>query len=504
MRTSGILLPIFSLPSAYGIGSFSKEAYEFVDFLANAKQNYWQVLPMGQTGYGDSPYQSFSTFAGNPYYIDLEELIEKKWITRKECEKLDFGSNPEYVDYAKLYKAKFTILRQAYEESRIENEKSFQLFVKDNSNWLEDYALFMAIKTVLYKGKAFIEWDAADRLRKASRMKSLLANSKIKEEMGFWKFLQYEFFSQWLQLKAYANERGISIIGDIPIYVAFDSADTWSAPELFMLDEDGMPTGVAGCPPDYFSPTGQLWGNPLYNWEYHKRTGYIWWLRRLDMCLRMYDVVRIDHFRGFDEFYSIPYGDKTAEYGHWEKGPGMDLFNIVNKSFGAKNGSKKAKGSMPRIIAEDLGLLTPSVIKLVKKCGYPGMKILEFAFDSNEDNDYLPHNYEKNCVVYTGTHDNDTVKGWIDTLKKEDKSYVKDYLGVSSLKNVNWDLIRLGMASVADTCIIPMQDYLGLGSEARMNVPSTLGTNWQWRMKENSYSGELAAKIAKLTKTYGR
>lgn len=510
MRTSGILLPVTSIPSKYGIGCFSKEAYEFVDFLAKARQTYWQVLPMGQTGYGDSPYQSFSTFAGNPYFIDLEELIEKGWLTRKEADKADLGDDPVKVDYEKIYKGRYALLRKAFKKSGIDNDKEYSKFCKLNKFWLDNYALFMAIKYSIYKGKGYLEWKDDDRKRKASRMKDLLKDEKIVAEVNFWKFTQYMFFKQWFELKAYANSKGVQIIGDIPIYVALDSADTWASPELFQLDEDGKPVGVAGCPPDYFSATGQLWGNPLYKWDYHKKTGYRWWLARLNMCFKMYDVVRIDHFRGFDEYYFIPYGDKTAEFGHWEKGPGYELFAAVKKEFGGnpvpkKNGKVKlAKDYMPKIIAEDLGLLTPSVIKLVEKCGYPGMKILEFAFDSDEDNDYLPHNYGKNCIVYTGTHDNDTALGWFSAAKKKDKDTAKKYMGVKSNKDAVWGLIRLAHMSTANTCIIPMQDYLELGSEARINIPSTLGDNWSWRMKEDAYTSALADKIADITKTYGR
>ncbi|MGN0346073.1 MAG: 4-alpha-glucanotransferase [Lachnospiraceae bacterium] len=492
MRKNGILLPITSLPSKYGIGGFSKEAYEFVDFLALAGQEYWQVLPMGPTGYGDSPYQSFSTFAGNPYFVDLEDMIARGWLTAKECEKYPCGDNPEYVDYEKIYLSRFKLLKKAFKKSRIAEEKAFVQFVKDNAFWLEDYALFMAIKN-RYKGGSYTKWPEELRLRKNAAMKAIRKDEKIAEEVMFYQFIQFMFYSQWAKLKAYANEKGIEIIGDIPIYVAFDSADTWANPELFQLDETNTPLAVAGCPPDYFSATGQLWGNPLYRWDYHKKTEYAWWMKRLEYCFKLYDVVRIDHFRGFDEYYSIPYGDKTAEFGHWEKGPGYELFETMRKKLGKQ-----------RIIAEDLGLLTPSVLKLVKKCGYPGMKILEFAFDSGEENDYLPHNYEKNCIVYTGTHDNDTVFGWYPTLKKEDKTYVRDYLNVKSRKDIGWGLIRLALSSTADTAIIPMQDYLELGSEARINIPSTLGGNWTWRMKENAYTKELAAKIAKLAKIYGR
>lgn len=492
MRTGGILLPVASLPSKYGIGGFSKEAYEFVDFLKKAHQTYWQVLPMGPTGYGDSPYQSFSTFAGNPYFIDLEDLVERGWLTGKECEKLDACIHEEKVDYALVYSTRFKLLRKAFAKSDITSDKKYRKFVKENAFWLNDYALFMTLKG-LYKGQSYVRWNDGDRKRKPAVIKSRMKDPAITAEMEVWKFMQFMFYTQYDRLKKYANDNGIKIIGDIPIYVAMDSADTWANPELFKFDKDNMPVGVAGCPPDYFSPTGQLWGNPLYNWEYHKETGYKWWIKRLEYCFKLYDVVRIDHFRGFDEYYFIPYGDKTAEHGHWEKGPGYDLFAAV----------KKALGERP-IIAEDLGFLTPSVRRLVKKCGYPGMKILEFAFDSNEDNDYLPHNYDKNCVVYTGTHDNDTTIGWFSTLGRKDREYAKKYLGIKNARDIAGALVRMAHMSTADTCIIPMQDYLKLGSISRINTPSTLGNNWDWRMKNGVLTDKLAEEIAGLTDLYGR
>lgn len=398
MRKGGVLLPVSSIPSKYGIGTFSKQAYEFVDFLERAGQSFWQILPLGPTGYGDSPYQSFSTFAGNPYYIDLEELIKKGWLTKEECDACDFGSDDGYVDYEKIYLSRFRILKIAYERSNIKEDKEFGKFKEDNAAWLEDYALYMAVKNSFH-GISWIEWEEDIRLRKPEAMKAY--KEKFADEIEFYQFQQFVFAVQWLALKAYANKKKISIIGDIPIYVAFDSADTWANPELFQLDESCTPTGVAGCPPDSFSATGQLWGNPLYKWEYHKETGYEWWMHRISYCYRLYDVVRIDHFRGFDEYYFIPYGDTTAEFGHWEKGPGYDIFKVMKEKIGKKP-----------VIAEDLGFLTPSVISLVKKTGYPGMKILQFAFDSREESDYLPHNYSNNSVVYTGTHDNDTTMGW--------------------------------------------------------------------------------------------
>ena len=490
MRRSGVLMPISSIPSTYGIGAFSAQAYEFVDMLEKAGQSYWQILPLGPTGYGDSPYQSFSTFAGNPYYIDLETLIEKGWLTKAECDQYDFGDNDEYIDYEKIYLSRFKVLRKAFQNSGIEKEEEFIQFCEQNAYWLDDYALYMAVKN-FFDGKSWSEWDEGIRLRKPEAMAAY--REKFSEEICFYQFQQYLFAKQWMDLKKYANDKKIEIIGDIPIYVAFDSADTWANPELFQLDEDLIPIAVAGCPPDAFSATGQLWGNPLYRWEYHKETEYAWWMRRIAYCYALYDVVRIDHFRGFDEYYSIPYGDPTAEFGHWEKGPGYDIFKTM-----------KAKLGNRAVIAEDLGFLTDTVIKLVKKTGYPGMKILQFAFDSREESDYLPHNYTANSIVYTGTHDNDTTVGWFEKLNRKDKAFAKKYLNIRSNKDAQWAFIRAALASVSDTCIIPIQDYLGLGTEARINMPSTLGTNWKWRMLPGQFTGELAAKISDMTKLYGR
>lgn len=490
MRASGILLPVFSIPSRFGIGSFSKEAYEFVDFLAQAGQKYWQILPLGPTGYGDSPYQSFSTFAGNPYFIDLEQLMKKGWLTEKDCIKCEVGDTPSYVDYEKIYNTRFQVLFQAFKNSKIENDSDFLLFCTENKDWLSDYALYMAVKDER-EGKSWMLWEEEIKTRQEKVLQQCA--KALKEQILFYEFLQYLFWTQWRALKAYANEKGILIIGDIPIYVAFDSADTWANPELFQLDEKGAPIAVAGCPPDAFCATGQLWGNPLYRWDYHKETGYEWWMRRIAYSFQLYDVVRIDHFRGFDEYYAIPYGDPTAQFGHWEQGPGYDLFRVMKTKLG-----KKA------VIAEDLGFLTPSVLKLVKKTGYPGMKVLQFAFDSREENDYLPHNYQRNAVVYTGTHDNDTTLGWLHTLNRKDKAFAKRYLDVKSAKEIEWKFIRAALSSVADTAIIPMQDYLGLGGEARINMPSTLGNNWKWRMEEGLLSKELAEKIYQTCKLYGR
>ena len=490
MRKSGILMPVSSIPSRYGIGTFSKEAYEFVDFLEKSGQKLWQILPLGPTGYGDSPYQSFSTFAGNPYFIDPEALVEEGYLTEADCEAYDFGKDETNVDYEKIYLSRFKLLYKAYENSNIEKNPEFQKFCQENAHWLTDYALYMAVKNS-FQGKSWIYWDEKIKLRETEEVNRYA--EKYADEILFYKFQQFLFAKQWRALKAYANKKKIEIVGDIPIYVALDSADTWANPELFQLDETCTPTGVAGCPPDAFSETGQLWGNPLYRWDYHKKTGYKWWIQRIAYCYQLYDVVRIDHFRGFDEYYSIPYGDETAEYGHWEPGPGYDIFEALKAELGAI-----------QVIAEDLGFLTPSVIELVKKTGYPGMKILQFAFDSREESDYLPHNYTKNCVVYTGTHDNDTTVSWYDTLDKCDRGFADRYLNIKETRDIHWTFIRSALSSVADTAVIPMQDYLGLGGEARMNEPSTLGKNWKWRMKAGACTDELAQEIRAMVKLYGR
>lgn len=496
MRASGVLLPISSLPSAYGIGCFSKEAYAFIDQLKSAGQKYWQILPLGPTGYGDSPYQSFSTFAGNPYFINLEELIESGWLTKEECEDAYFGDNSISIDYGALFESRYPLLRKAFSRSKIEIDKDFLLFVEEQKDWLRDYALYMAIKDSK-GGSCWDQWEESLRFREKDALQE--KEKELQEDILFYEFMQYIFWKQWDKLKAYANKQGIKIIGDIPIYVSFDSADAWAGKELFQFNEDGTPSAVAGCPPDGFSATGQLWGNPLYRWEYHKETGYAWWMKRLKACFDHYDVVRIDHFRGFDEYFSIPYGAEDATGGHWEKGPGIALFDAMKKELGEKE-----------IIAEDLGYVTDTVRQLVKDSGFPGMKVLEFAFDSRDSGsaaDYLPHNYEKNTVVYTGTHDNETIIGWFkDGLQKEEQQMVRDYfyLPDEPEDKIHIPLIQAAMASVSDLCIIPIQDYLGLGNEARINTPSTSGCNWKWRLALGQFSEELIEYMATITKRYGR
>lgn len=496
MRTCGILLPISSLPSPYGIGGFSKEAYDFVDFVQACGASGWQILPLGPTGYGDSPYQSFSTFAGNPYYIDLTRLIEEGLLTESECDGRmtapdgsiirDYGTDSRYVDYERIYLTRFKILRLAYSRSRHTLAPEYGAFIRDNSAWLDDYALFMALKD-RFGGAGWADWDDDIRMREPEALERY--KTELAGEIGFHKFLQYEFFTQWNALKQYANSKGIKIIGDVPIYVAFDSADAWSHPEMFLFDADCNPIEVAGCPPDAFSADGQLWGNPLYDWDYHRSTGYAWWLSRVSHCFKLYDTVRIDHFRGFDEFYAIPAGAETAAKGVWRKGPGIELFNRI-----------KAALNNPPIIAEDLGFLTDSVRELLAESGYPGMKVLQFAFYPEETSVYLPHRYDSNCVVYTGTHDNDTTRSWYAHLETPERWFVNEYIGKIDPEwdHISWDFIRIAFESVADLAIIPMHDFLELGGEARINFPSTLGTNWKWRMLSSDFTEPLAARIHRL------
>lgn len=490
MRTSGVLMPISSLPSPYGIGTMGKQAKKFVDFLEKAGQKYWQILPICPTSYGDSPYQSFSSFAGNPYFIDLEYLCKDKLLTKKECESFDWGGSEKYIDYGIMYISRYKLLKKAYARFVKNIPDDYAQFCKTEAEWLDEYALFMALKDA-NDGVAWFEWDEDLKTRKPEAIEA--AKKEYADDIEFYKMLQYLFFKQWRQLKAYANSKNIEIIGDVPIYVAGDSADVWANPKQFYLDEDLNPIEVAGCPPDAFSADGQLWGNPLFRWDVMKKDGYTWWTKRISAMADLYDIIRIDHFRGFDSYYAIPAEDDTAKNGEWKEGPGMDLFKVLEKKL----------GKLP-IIVEDLGFLTPSVIKLLKDSGFPGMKVVQFAFDSREDSDYLPHNYPKNCVVYTGTHDNDTVMGWMKTAPKSAVKFAKEYLNLTKEEGYNWGMMRAAWSSVADMAIVPMQDILGLGSEARINTPSTIGENWKWRATADQIDNSIAKKLRKCMKMYAR
>ena len=492
MRSSGVLMHISSLPSPYGIGTMGKEARKFVDFLDKSGQKYWQILPICPTSYGDSPYQSFSTYAGNPYFIDLKTLVKEGLLTKKECKEVRCKEQKK-IDYEKIYQNRFKILKKAYR--RFQKNDKYEKFLEENAFWLEDYCMYMAIKDA-HGGKSWIEWE--DLLKKREKTALEKVKEELEDEIGFYQFQQYEFDRQWKKLHTYAKEQGIQIIGDIPIYVAFDSADAWAAPELFQFDEENNPIRVAGCPPDAFAKTGQLWGNPLYNWEYHQKTGYAWWIQRIRYCFQRYDVVRIDHFRGFDEYFSIPHGAENAIGGHWEKGPGIDLFRKVEQALGWK-----------QVIAEDLGYVTDSVREMVRESGFPGMKVLEFAFDSRDSgcaNDYLPHNYPVNSVAYTGTHDNETIVGWWSSITKEEQKLARDYMcdQYTPESELYKSLISLIMRSSAKLCVIPMQDYLGLGNNCRINTPSTVGKNWKWRVNTRQLSLKLQKEIQEMTLRYGR
>jgi 4-alpha-glucanotransferase len=489
-RSSGILMHISSLPGPYGIGDFGKGAYDFVDFLECASQKEWQILPLGITGFGDSPYQNFSVFAGNPYFIDLEEFFQKGYLNKEDIALHPLGDNPERVDYGLLYKNKTALLRIAYKRAKKEINRELEAFYEKEKTWLRDFALFMAIKKA-HNDVSWLKWP--QEYRNINSRAVLDFERENQDEIYFHIFVQYFFFKQWKALKNYANKKNIRIIGDIPIYVAEDSADLWRHHGLFKVDENLYPLTVAGCPPDAYSETGQLWGNPVYDWEAMERDGYTWWIDRIRASFEMYDMVRIDHFRGFEAYWEVKYGSSDAVNGKWTKGPGYKFFERI----------KEELGELP-IIAEDLGFLTDEVYELIGKTGFPGMKVLQFAFESGAESEHLPHNYTRNCVVYTGTHDNNTIIGWVKKAGKRELLFARDYLKLSFEEGFNWGFIRGAFSSTADTCIIPMQDYLGLGDEARMNTPSTLGNNWVWRMKEDALTDELAERIAKLTRIYSR
>ena len=498
MRTSGVLLSVTSLPSKYGIGCFDKAAYDFVDWLEKAGQKYWQILPLGATSHAgafDSPYQAYSAFAGNPYFISLDALVEEGVLKQEEIDAIDFGTDANRVNYDKLFANRLPLLRKAYERSNIHANAAFQEFCKENFWWLDDYALFMSVKE-FFGGAGWTQWPEDIRMHYGLALDYY--REKLYFDVEFQKYLQFKFYEQWSALKKYANDKDIQIVGDMPIYVSPDGSDVWAQPEMFQLDGENMPTQIAGCPPDSFSADGQVWGNPLYRWDYHKATGYHWWVTRMWYSYKLYDVVRIDHFRGFDEYFAIPAGSNSAKNGHWEQGPGMDLFYTLRSALGEKG-----------VIAEDLGLLTDGVRRLVRDSGFPNMKVLQFAFDRADiggANDYLPHNYNNNCVVYTGPHDNETISGWFLGLSKEDKEFVRDYLCDHDTAN-KWmykRLVATAMASTANMCVIPAQDWLGLDNNSRMNVPGTVNVNWSWRLLPGQITDALAEEVLIITKRFGR
>lgn len=494
-RSGGILLHPSSLPGRYGIGDLGPQAYRFVDWLVSTGCKLWQVLPLGPTGYGDSPYQCFSAFAGNPYLISFDALIEDGFLTQEDFAEMP-AFNESRVDFGLLIPWKLDLLQKVFSRlpSASENlRKEFKRFCKDNASWLDDYALFMSIKEA-NGGGAWSGWDEAIRKRKPAALKA--ARLEHAENILRHSFYQFLFFRQWKKLTTYAHEKGLTIVGDIPIFIAYDSADAWANPKLFFLDDESLPTVVAGVPPDYFSKTGQLWGNPLYKWSAHKRTGYEWWIERFRSVLSLVDIVRLDHFRGFAGYYEIPFGSLTAETGRWVTGPGKDFFQTLLPALSGK------KAETLPIIAEDLGVITQDVADLRDSFNLPGMKILQFGFVSPDD-PFLPHNYRSNCVAYTGTHDNDTVRGWYATAPEHERDFARRYLGVSG-SDISWDMIRSVWSSVAVYAVAPMQDMLDLGGEARMNFPSRLGGNWEWRMGDNDMSETLASRIREMNYLYLR
>ena len=484
-------MPIASLPSEYGIGTLGKAAYSFVDFLYNAGQSWWQILPVGPTSYGDSPYQSFSTFAGNPYFIDLDMLIEDGLLKKSDLQGIDWGSDDSKVDYEKIYNNRFNILRLAVKNSKGQDDPDFIAFYNDNQRWLSEYALYMAVKEH-NDMKSWCDWDDEDiRLHRPDAVERY--REKLADDIFFYEYVQFLFYKQWDALRIYAKSKGVGIIGDIPIYVALDSADVWSDPREFQLDSENCPTAVAGVPPDYFSEDGQLWGNPLYNWDYMKSDGYGWWIRRIEGAKKLYDIIRIDHFRGFESYWAVPFCEKTAKKGEWIKGPGMDFVSVLINWFWDI-----------QFIAEDLGILTDDVRTLLKDSTFPGMKVLEFAFDSKEASDYLPYQYDKNSVCYAGTHDNDTLLGWIKTADKADLKFAREYLNVKTDKELPMAIIRVGEASNADLFVAGLWDWLELPTNCRINTPGTLGGNWEWRLDGNLLTRKLADEIKKITCLYGR
>ena len=488
MRKSGILMHITSLPGPYGIGTMGQCAYEFIDFLNSAGQSCWQILPLTPTGFGDSPYQSCSAFAGNPYLIDFSLLVAQGLLTEEQLSVFSWSVQEDKVDFGLQYQNKLAVLKLAFQS--FQDWQALDCFCLKNSHWLSDYALYMALKAE-NDNQPWYCWKPEEKCRQPEALYQ--ARIRLKREIQFYSFVQFLFYTQWEKLKAYAHEKGISIIGDVPIYVPLDSCDVWSVPELFQLDDERKPTEVAGVPPDGFSAQGQLWGNPLYHWENLKKDGYGWWIRRLGQAGNLYDVVRLDHFRGFEAYWAVPYGENTAQNGQWKKGPGMDFFRTVQKKL----------PNLP-LIAEDLGFLTPEVFALRDETGYPGMRVLQFAFDSREPSLYLPHTYIENTICYTGTHDNMTLSQYFQEAGPDVVAYAREYMGLNDSEGLIRGTIRTALGSVSKICILQMQDWLELDGKARMNTPGTTGNNWCWRAAPGSLSPNLAEDIRRLTKLYGR
>ena len=491
-RASGVLLHPTSLPGDFGIGTLGQSARDFIDFLSKAKQRYWQMLPLGPTGFADSPYQCFSAHAGNPNMIDLDELVKEGWLEEDDLLRQP-GFDPDQVEFEQVQEFRKPLLKKAFQQFSSRTAQTVKLrfrnFVKEHYRWLNDFALYQALKGH-FEGEPWYRWEIKIRKRELNSITHF--QRLLKEEIDYHKFLQYLFFKQYLSLKSYAHKKSIQIIGDLPIYVALDSADTWANPTIFELDSEMNPLRVGGVPPDYFTEDGQLWGNPLFRWEENRDEVFQWWAKRLETNMYLFDIIRIDHFRGFEAYWAVPATEPTARDGEWVKAPGNEFFSYLSQKF----------DSLP-FIAEDLGVITPEVDELRDAFDFPGMKILCFAFDSGEANNYLPYTYSKNCIVYTGTHDNDTTVGWFRSISDEDRKFALEYMD-SSGDEIHWEMIRLAWASVANTAIVPLQDFIGLGSNARMNIPGTIENNWRWRARDSYFTDELAERIAQMTILYGR
>ncbi len=492
MRKNGVMLHITSLPSPYGVGTMGYTARQFVDQLERNRQSIWQILPLNPTSYGDSPYASTSTFAGNPYLIDLDQLAFDGLLGWDEFQHEQWYTYPDRVDYGLLAEKRLPVLRKAAERFLEHPEADYEQFKKEHQDWLDDYALFMAIKDSQDK-KAWKEWPEEYKVYDPKKVPAW--NREFEHETELYKVIQYLFFKQWHALKKYANDKGIEILGDIPIYVAMDSADAWSHPHLFLMDEESNPTFVAAIPPDAFSADGQLWGNPVYDWKSHKKGDYKWWINRMKRMSDLYDIVRIDHFRGFESFYAVKADAKDAKEGKWMKGPGADLFKAITRKLGKLN-----------IVAEDLGIITPEVQKMLEEVNYPGMRVMEFGLRANtvDGQNHLPLSYPEHCVAYTGTHDNDTIYGWFETLSAEDQEFVREYLDTWDANNINWRMFTMLLSSAAETTIVLAQDLLKLGSDSRMNRPGEMGSNWQWRLLPEQLDEDTMSHLGYLTRVYRR